>query len=190
MGDTNLGHQQPNEWRGITERQSMSRAPFVFLRPCLRFMQPAQTLRTAHHWSPRIELRLLERVIENRESLVHRIQEKRVETHIREREKMVLRLTTERSRTEDARMAAVSSSPAVKDLTLPVAAAPARLPELRLSRTPEAREPRESRHDERLQPAGTRAAVSPPLDINSLTDQVMRQMSRKLEAHRERMWRK
>ena len=190
MGDANLGHQQPDEWQRMTERRGTSRAPFVFLKPCVRLIQPVQTLKTTHQWSPRIELRLLERVIETRESLVHRIQEKRVETHIREREKMVLRLTTERNRTEDARMAAASSSPSVKNTALPFAPAPARLPELKLNRTPETKEPRESRHDERSQPANTRGAVAPPLDINALTDQVMRQMDRKLEAHRERMWRK
>ncbi len=166
----------------------MRTSNFVFLRPRLRVLQPIQDLRTSHQWSPRIEFRLLERVIEKRESMVQRVAERRIETRIREREQMVVRLTTGRGRTEDPRVvAAPTPAAALKNMAVPVAAMVSRPPEMKLNRTPEIKEPAAK---ERSAHGSPRTPAPPPLDVNRLTDQVMRQIDRKLEAHRERMWKK
>lgn len=185
MGDPDIGHQQQDE------RQRMRIVPFVFLRPRLRVAHTVQNLWTAHHWTPRIDLRFLERVLEKREAMVKLGPERNFETRIREREQMVVRLTTDRKRTEDARLTVTpASTPAFKNLAVPAANMAARPADMKLNRAPEVRDSREREKAECSPSPGQRAPAAAPLDVNKLTDQVMRQIDHKLQAHRERMWRK
>ena len=77
----------------------------------------------------------------------------------------------------------------VKNLAPAIATLAPHPPKLEFHRPAETVVQRETNR-ERQQPASPRPAMPPALDINSLTEQVMRQMDRKLQAHRERMWRK
>lgn len=185
MGDADFRHQRQNE------RDRVSAPHFVFLRPRVLVTAPRQELRTAIHWSPRFELRRLERVIENRHAMVERVVERRTEARLVERERQALRLVERGARTEDSRIAAQAASRAIARPPAPLAAAPPP-PEMTLNRPPKPVAPEQQAAPREARPpfAFPRTPTPPAVDVNRLTDSVMRQIDRRLEAQRERMWRK
>jgi hypothetical protein len=163
----------------------------VFLRPRVLITAPLQELRTAIHWSPRIELRRLERVVEHRHATVERVLERHTQTRLIERERLALRLVERGARTEDSRVAVQAASRGIPRPPATVAVTPAP-PEMKLNRPPKPStpEPDASPREARSPFAFPRTPIAPAVDLNRLTDSVMRQIDRRLEAQRERMWRK
>jgi hypothetical protein len=183
MGDADFRHQRQDERNGVSPR------PFVFLRPRTLVTALRQELRTAIHWSPRIELQRLELTIEVRQTMVERVVERHTQTRVVEREQLAMRLLEKGARTEDARMEAQAPRTEPPGHALgPIAAA---RPPMTLNQPPKpGAEPRMAEREVRSPLAVPRTATAPPIDLIRLTDSVMRQIDRRLEAHRERLWRK
>ncbi len=184
MGDADFRDQRQDE------RDRLRIAPFVFLRPRVLFTAPRQELKTAIHWEPRIELRRLEYAIERRTSIVEGVFHRHTQTRVIERERMALRLVEKGARAEDGRIAARVADRVETRASTPGKPVPGS-PEMRLNRQPNAAILESRLTEEAGRSRGfSRTPAAPPVDLNRLTDSVMRQIDRRLEAHRERMWRK
>jgi hypothetical protein len=176
MGDPDFRHQQPDERRQLIP-------PMVLLRPRVWTTGPRYDVRHTIHWAPRIELRRLERAIECHRTMVDRLLARRTQSRIVEREQFAIQLVERGARTENARVAPAERALAAAQLPR-WAPQP---PELRLNlpakRAADGPGLPERQHARRQVPA-------PPIDLNRLTDSVIRQIDRRLDAHRERMWKK
>lgn len=183
MGDADFRHQRQDERNGVSPR------PLVFLRPRTLVTALRHDLHTAIHWAPRIELQRLERIIELRQTMVERVVERHTQTRVVEREQLAMRLLEKGARTEDAGMAAAAPrTEAPGHAPGPFTAA---RPQMTLNEPSKpVTEPRMADREMRSPLTTPRIAAAPPIDLNRLTDSVMRQIDRRLEAHRERLWRK
>ena len=183
MGDPDFRHQHQDE------RERLAPPPLVFLRR-RPWPQSRTELRTTIHWSPRIELRLMERAIEQRHTMVERIVERHVETRLLQRERLAMQLVERRARAEELHIVRRETLPPAPGA--PRTAPSSQPPEMKLSR-PQQAAASETRAPERSAPspfAPFQKPAAAPIDLNGITDSVMRQIDRRMTAHRERMWRK
>jgi hypothetical protein len=188
MGDRDFRDQRANEPAGVIKMDRFQAPPsLVFLRPRLRvvvqeFSPHTHSHRQTHlHWSPRIQLQSIESLIAERQRIIQQIESRAHIRELRRTERLVIRTSSRFLRIERSQFSRSSPGVAHTDANR---WSPSKA-QMVLRSTPEVRT--ESQHT----PAQTKTAlpamaVTQPLDVARLTEQVIHTLDRRFQAWRER----